>query len=252
MPVRFLSRPPCPRIGPLEGPTEYTRCDCRTIHIVARIYVFADEAGNFDFNTKSGASTWFILGSVTLEDPATGDRLLALRRELAWQGVALESSFHATEDLQIVRDEVFRLLQQEEFRIDYTAVEKRKTIPRLQADKERFYKQAWFMHFRYVARGIADWDDELLVVAASLGTRKRRRAMRVALEDVVDQSARFCRSYQAAFWPAESDPCLQVADYVTWAAQRKYERGDTKSYELIADKISTEFRPFDAGNTYYY
>src|SRR6266511_2707328 len=130
---------------------------------MARVYVFADEAGNFDFTLKQGASRWFILGSVTLYDPSLGDRLLTLRRELAWQGVALDSTFHASEDLQIVRDEVFRLLQKETFRIDYTVVEKRKTMPHLQTDKDRFYKQTWFMHFKYVARGIAHRSDELLV-----------------------------------------------------------------------------------------
>jgi len=219
---------------------------------MGRVYVFGDEAGNFDFDLKQGASLWFILGSITLYDPSVGDRLLALRRELAWQGVALDSTFHASEDLQIVRDEVFRLLAGEAVRIDYTIVEKRKTIPRLQRDKERFYKQTWFMHFGYVARGILSTKDELLVVAASLGTKKGRRAMRMALEDVVNQSAAFCSNYQAAFWPAESDPCLQVADYVTWAAQRKYEQNDTRPYDLIKDKVATEFRPFDAGTTYYY
>lgn len=219
---------------------------------MTRVYVFADEAGNFDFSLKQGASLWFILGSVTLYDPAVGNRLLELRRELAWQGVALDSTFHAAEDLQIVRDEVFRLLQRESFRIDYTVVDKRKTIPRLQADKNRFYKQTWFMHFKYVAKGIANPADELLVVAASLGTKKERKALRIALDDVVNQSAAFCSNFQVAFWPAESDPCLQVADYVTWAVQRKYERGDTKSYDLIKDKVATEFRPFDAGTTYYY
>jgi hypothetical protein len=60
--------------------------------------------------------------------------------------------------------------------------------------------------------------------------------MRIALEDVVDQSAWWCKSYQAAFWPAESDPCLQIADYVTWAVQRKYQQQDERSYELIEDK----------------
>ena len=216
-----------------------------------RVYVFADEAGNFDFSLKQGATKWFILGSIMTDDPSIGDRLLALRRELAWQGVALDSTFHATEDLQVVRDEVFRFLSGENFRIDCTLMEKRKTMPHRQ-EMERFYKQTWYTHFKYVSRGVARKADELLVVAAWIGTKKRRRAMRIALEDVVDHCAWWCKSYQAAFWPAESDPCLQVADYVTWAVQRKYELGDDRSYQLISSKIRTEFRPFDVGATRYY
>jgi hypothetical protein len=30
--------------------------------------------------------------------------------------------------------------------------------------------------------------------------------------------------------PHMSDPCLQVADYCTWAIQRKWERGDERSH----------------------
>ena len=58
---------------------------------MARVYVFSDEAGNFDFSLNLGATRWSILGSVTIHDPSIGDRLIALRRELAWQGVALDS-----------------------------------------------------------------------------------------------------------------------------------------------------------------
>ena len=34
---------------------------------MARLYVFADEAWNFDFTLNQGASHWFILGSITSE-----------------------------------------------------------------------------------------------------------------------------------------------------------------------------------------
>ena len=61
-----------------------------------RKYVFSDEAGNFDFRDKHGASRYFILTTVTTVDsPQVGDDLLALRRGLAWDGIALESNFHA-------------------------------------------------------------------------------------------------------------------------------------------------------------
>ena len=56
-----------------------------------RKYVFADEAGNFDFRDKSGASQFFILTTVTADSPDVGDDLLTLRRDLTWDGIALES-----------------------------------------------------------------------------------------------------------------------------------------------------------------
>jgi len=219
---------------------------------MARKYVFADEAGNFHFKVAPGASRYFIIGTVTLRDPSIGTGLLELRRELAWQGVALESSFHASEDPQVVRDEVFRLLDGADFRVDATVLDKRKTEPHLQ-NYERFYKMAWFLHFKYVAPRVITSGDELLVVAASVGTKKRRRAMRLGIADVVDQATwrRRC-TWEVAFWPAESDPCLQIADYCTWAIQRKWESDDERSYGLIADQIATEFPIFRVGTKYYY
>ena len=118
-------------------------------------------------------------------------------------------------------------------------------------DKERFYKTAWYLHFKYVAPRItSSVSDELLVLAAQIGTKKRRKAIRFAISDVVGQTTD-C-SWEVAFWPAGSDPCLQVADYCCWAIQRKYERADVRSYDLISDKIASEFQPFSIGPTTYY
>lgn len=50
----------------------------------------------------------------------------------------------------------------------------------------------------------------------------------------------------------ESDPCLQIADYCTWAIQRQWERNDTRSTDLIKDKIKTQFDVWGRGETYYY
>lgn len=61
-----------------------------------------------------------------MEDCSVGDRLLALRRELAWSGVQLDQ-FHATSDKQRVRDRVFDLLAASDFRFDVTILDKRKT-----------------------------------------------------------------------------------------------------------------------------
>lgn len=219
---------------------------------MARVYVFADEAGNFDFTTKNGASKYFILGTVTLQSVDMGARLMTLRRELAWRGLGLESSFHASEDAQAVRDEVFKALIEENFRFDCTILEKRKTLPRLQ-DEHAFYKIAWYLHFKYIAPKIVSPGDELLVVAASLGTKKRFKTMRMAVEDVVWQFAwHRTLSHRVAFWRAESDSCLQAVDYCTWAVQRLYERGDARSYNLIQNKIHSEFPAFAPGKTYYY
>lgn len=140
-------------------------------------YVFGDEAGNFDFSLDQGASRYFVLCTVTMDDPSVGNDLLALRRDMAWRGVALDSELHATTDKQAVRDEVFALLAKSAFRVDATIFEKRKTQPHRQ-NEDGFYQLAWFLHFKFVAPKIAKAGDRLLVTAASLGFKRKREALR--------------------------------------------------------------------------
>lgn len=91
------------------------------------VYVFADEAGNFDFSSHRSASKYFTIASITLADCSVGDALLELRRDLAWRGEHLTKEFHATDDPQAVRDEVFAVIAAADFRIDATLLEKSKT-----------------------------------------------------------------------------------------------------------------------------
>jgi Protein of unknown function (DUF3800) len=206
---------------------------------VATVYLFGDEAGNFDFSHGSGASRYFILATVTMSDCQAGDRIQALRRRLAWRGVHLGAVLHATEDPQAVRDEVFGTLQRCEIRVDATIIAKT-LIPVEMRDGHRLYRYAWHEHFGRIASEVAGAGDRLLAVASDLGTRKRRGAFHLAVDDAVRASAH-C-PHRVAFWPNMSEPCLVVADYCTWAIQRRWERNDRRSHELITHQIASEVR----------
>ena len=219
---------------------------------MGRVHVFADEAGNFDFSPQPGASRYFILTTVTMDDFGAGDALLSLRRQLAWEGHRQGTDdFHATEELQAVRDRVFAELVQWNFQVDCTVLEKRKALPHLAADDVKFYRMAWYLHFKHVAPLVARRGDELLVMGASLGTKKKRANFHQAIEDVVDRATNGV-DFRTVSWSGASDPCLRVADYCCWALQRKWERGDERSYDLIRPKIRSEFDAFRKGSKLYY
>jgi hypothetical protein len=146
-------------------------------------YVFADEAGNFDFSRRRGASRYFILCTVASSHCEVGDALLSLRRDLGWRGLHLDRVFHATEDPPAVRDEVFGLLAQMDCWVDATVLEKCKAQAHLR-DERHLYKMAWYLHFKYLA-GHMDARDRLFVAASSLGTKKARGALHSAVDDVV-------------------------------------------------------------------
>jgi hypothetical protein len=45
---------------------------------------------------------------------------------------------------------------------------------------------------------------------------------------------------------------LQVADYATWAIQRKWERNDPRSYDQVKHLLGSEFDAFEPGQPTYY
>ena len=216
-----------------------------------RKYVYADESGNFDFSRNPKASKYFVLTTVVMEDHGVATELFELRRELTWKGFDLKVGFHATEDKQSVRDAVFNTLQRYDFRVDATIFDKPKVQPRWLESDMRFYKRVWFFHMKYVAPKVVAKEDEILVIAAALGTNRKADAFRDAIKDIMNQVSP-TSALKTAMWPAASDPCLQIADYCSWAIQRKWESGDDRSYQLIKDKVRTEYDIFKLGGKIYY
>lgn len=217
-------------------------------HSPTRRYVFLDEAGNVDFSSKPGASRYFIVTSVTLDDCAIGDDLTALRRELMWEDTALGDHFHATEDRQQIRDLVFGVIGHHAMRIDATVIEKSTVAAHLARDTPRLYKTAIFQHLRHLLPELAADGSTLMVICAALGNRHEQAAHAEGIRDVIRQVLPLA-SARHAMTPTVADPCLQVADYCCWAIQRKWERADERSYALIKSQIASEYRLFTAGQT---
>lgn len=217
-----------------------------------RRYLFSDEAGDFNFS-RQNASRHFIVCAVDINDCSIGHRLLDLRRELAWDNLPLGEYLHCAKDQQVVRDRVFNLIQSFDLRIYAQILEKSKALPRIRPTKERFYQHAWYYLFHYCMPKIVGVNDELIVTTASIGTRGGQKAFSAAIEDVLSQTVRLdSQRWRAVFWPAASDPCIWIADYCTWAIQRKWERQDRRSYDLIKEKIVYEYDTWAHGRNHHY
>jgi hypothetical protein len=216
-----------------------------------RKFIFTDEAGDFAFKRGPNISRYFIVCSVTLDTCDVGEVLLRLRRQLAWERAPVGDYFHATEDKQATRDRVFEAIRREPFRVDATILEKSKAQPHISADDTTFYKYAWWYHFKHIGPQIAHRADELHITTATLGTKKRQAIYTAAVNDVIQQVLKRT-AWVTTFTPAGCDPCLQIADYCTWAIQKKWERGDERSYALIQARIATEYNLWRRGTRHYY
>lgn len=220
---------------------------------MAHVYVFGDESGNFHFVRKQHASKYFIICTVSMENSEIGHHILDLRRKLIWDKLPVGEQFHASEDKQVVRDAVFDLLGKCDFKVQATIMEKSKAQPQVTTSEERFYHYGWYYHLKHCLHKIIRPDDTALITAAKVKTAKKQAAFTHAVNDSMQQTmsrdqwaTHFCYSAQ--------DPCLQVVDYCAWAIQKKWESGgkETRSYDLIANKIVHEADMWERGTIHYY
>jgi hypothetical protein len=218
-----------------------------------RLFIFADEAGCFNFSRNFGASKYYIICTISCASCSElGSSLLELRRRLVWERAEIGDYFHACEDRQAVRDRVFAVLRTHNFSIQATIMEKSKAYPHIRATNHKFYKYGWFFHFKHAApKMIQAQTTELQITTASVAVRKAQGVFSAAVNDVVQQVVEGS-TYRTNFCPAIADPCLQAADYCTWAIQRRWERNDTRSYDLIKDRIVHEFDMWAHGSTHHY
>lgn len=206
---------------------------------MALVHLFVDESGNLDFERKRGATKYFVLGSIVLEDCSVGNTLLELRRELAIEGLDFTREFHATDDSPMVRHRVFKALMHHDFRVDATIFEKSKVAWSLQGDIDQFYMETWRIHARNVAPQVVTENDDMFVAVSQFQLKAKRKQIHRAIDEVCSEIVH-CRAFRTAFWPASIDPCLQIADYCSWAIFRKWEHGDDTYCRLFEDRIYRE------------
>lgn len=213
------------------------------------VYLFFDESG--DLNFSPNGSPYYFFGALTTRKPESlSNPLNRLQYELLAQGVEIER-FHASEDRQAVRDQVFGVIQSVGgFEFDVVVIEKRKTHPSLH-DEARFYPKFANYLLKYVFARYADPDEPLVVVTDTLPVKRTKRAVEKAFKAYIARHLGE-RLYTLVHHGSASHACLQVADYCTWAVQKKWQRGDVRSYALIQPFLKSEFDIFWSGAEYFY
>jgi hypothetical protein len=228
------------------------------------LYLFVDESGNFDFSPKG--TKFFVLSCLSTFYPVVKrERFISLRYQLLNAGVNQEY-FHATEDRQLVRDKIFLLLNSltDDIEIHSVIAQKNKTNPvlyRVEYKKkgkliqrvigDRFYQQVCRTLLQYVfKRSNFKQAEKIVVILGSLFTKDKQSYILKTLKK--DLKKHFAKSFEIYFHQAKADINCQLADYCGWAIAIKWERNELRSFELIQDKIKSEYEIFKRGQTIYY
>ncbi|MDD3066390.1 MAG: DUF3800 domain-containing protein [Candidatus Gracilibacteria bacterium] len=222
------------------------------------IYIFIDEAGDLNF-TRQSSKYISLTALVCVPDNQLVIDLYNKKHLLLPFAQSKKKEleyFHASEDLQIVRDEVFNSIQSQKNLFVYSVfVEKRKTYPALQFATKIYTKMCiWLMHG--VLYGI-DFTkcDRIMIFFDNMPVGKNKQAMFKGLKKELSDFF-IEKNITIPYWifnhQSKSNTYLQVVDYLAWALYAKNERGEERPFNLIKHFVKNEFHPFSKNSSFYY
>ncbi len=168
-------------------------------------------------------------------------QLSELKYDLLEEGTDIEY-FHAAEDKQAVRNRVFTMIEASlhTLRIDTLVVDKSKIQQSLHGI-ERFYPELLGRLLRHLFASLRPGlHQDVIIVTDSIPLKRQRRAVEKAVKKTLSRCLPEGLKYRMLHHASKSNFGLQVADYCNWAVFRKWERNDTRSYDLIKDAIESE------------
>jgi hypothetical protein len=218
------------------------------------LYVFIDEGGNLDFTPKG--TKYFTLTALSKFRPfSAAKQLYDLKYDLIEKGICLDR-FHATEDKQHIRDQVFQIISQnlEGCRFDSVIVEKSKTFPPLRTD-DKFYPKVLGFLLKYVLEqhqkaGI----NRVIVITDTLPLKRNRNAIEKAAKSVLSNlvKSHSITSYELLHHTSYSSFDLQIVDYANWAIYRRWENDDNRSLQHIRKAVCSQYDIFCNGTQHHY
>jgi len=231
---------------------------------------FVDEAGDPSLFNRGkrvivgtpGCSAFFVLGLVSLADPAALQAdLETLRNEILadpyFRGVPSlrpESrktalAFHAKDDLPEIRREVYRVLMRHPMKFFAVVRDKRAVVSYVSQrnerdDSYRYHPNELYDYMvRRLFRDRLHKEDAYHIVFARRGRSDRTRALRSALEAARQNfEKKHGVAGTAPFTVAAETPArsagLQAVDYFLWAVQRLFERKEERYLRSIWPAVS--------------
>ncbi len=204
-------------------------------------YIFLDEGGNFDFSLKG--TKFFTLTSVLKFRPFNASKkLLSLKYDLMeYDNLNLEY-FHASEDRQMVRNQVFDILNYNLSNdiVDSVIIKKDK-VNNDKYKASNFYAEILGYSLRYVINKLNfSKINKVIIITDSLPIKKQRKEFEKSIKKTLKEQLPNNISYKMFHHSSKSSCGLQIVDYFNWAIFRKWERDDNRSFDIIKGSIRSE------------
>ena len=228
------------------------------------LYLFIDESGNFDFSPKG--TKYFVLTGFITPDPIIGrGKLVRLRYKLLTEGTNQEY-FHASEDRQAVRDQVYAILLSigNTFEVRSIIARKNKTNPILykeiytkngkiieRSTGMELYKELVQCLLRYIFKGKQMSTNKIIVVLGSLYVGEKNKIILQTLKHFLKNNFEGI-PFEIYSHQTCVDLNCQLADYCCWAISVRAERGEKRPYDVIKPQVKSIFDIFKNGDKEYY
>lgn len=248
----------------------------KKLHTIHRFLDEAGDCTFYGKKRKSiigteGVSNCFILGMVKFKEPfePLREKIIALQERVANDPYFQVPSvikkkerggyfFHAKDDLPEIKKLFFDFIKDVNF--SFEAVVARKSIERFTTthkDKEEYFYADSLSHLlkNKLQRG-----EKLVLNIAEKGTSTKNNNLTLALEKAKERFIeKFNRQQAEKGLPEENhikrrsqveadivfnetkplqEPLINIADYMCWTIQRIFEKGETRYYDFVKEKIS--------------
>ena len=214
------------------------------------LYVFVDESGNLDFTPRG--TKFFVLAAVSALAPVDSSKVL---QNLKYKLLALGDggseyeNFHASEDKQATRDEVFSQINTlHDIKVNFIVAEKNKTHPLYHNSK--FYSLLGSALVKYLLKVHKNSPYEKVILIFDQALTKKGQGN--FLKTVKPKLKEIGTPYAIYFHRTMSDFNGQIADYCAWAKYVSLERGEKRPLESLTNIQKETFDIFASGDTRYY
>lgn len=178
--------------------------------------IFIDESGDAGLKLDQGSSDYFVISLVVFEDHeeaiACDKRIELLKRELGWPAA---EEFHFKRNSDRVRKAFLSAVAPYNFFYYVIALNKKELWGAGFGDKKSFYKYACGLVFENAKEKL----DKAIVVIDESGSLEFKRQLERYLKNKVNDGGQK-RIKKLKMQRSESNPLLQLADYVAGAACR--------------------------------
>ncbi len=233
---------------------------------------YLDEAGDTTFFGKGkvnvigqyGVSKCFILGMIKFKEPLkeVRQKVLELQKEVCTDPYFNEVPsirkkiakggyyFHATDDVPEVRKVFYDFLKT--VNCSFEAVVGRKImgiyINKHNGKEAEFYADM----LSHLIKNKLNKGGKLILDIASRGSSTKNQNLQSALEKAIRKNSKKRKPVATnVVFNVQNhlmEPLLNTADYFCWSIQRLFERGETRYYNFLKDKISLVVDLYDSAN----